>query len=186
MTRVKFLCDTERCIDCNGCVVACNEGNEVPVAVNRRRVITIHSGKPGEKSVSVSCMHCTDAPCIAVCPVKAMYQREDGIVLVEKKACIGCGYCFMACPFGVPRFAHGEVVGARGAMDKCSFCAEEKQLHGQDRITADKAPRCAGMCSTRALLAGDADVIADVYRERVFRRGSGDIPWGWDKAYEKE
>ena len=123
MARVKFLCDVERCIDCSGCVVACKEGHHVPVGVNRRRVITLDQGKPGEKSISVSCMHCADAPCIAVCPVDAIYQRDDGIVLVNKKTCIGCGYCFMACPFGAPQFPKGNVFGARGAMDKCTFCA---------------------------------------------------------------
>ncbi len=195
MARVKFLCDVERCIDCSGCVIACKEGNHIPVGVNRRRVITLDQGKPGEKSISVSCMHCADAPCIAVCPVDAIYQRDDGIVLVNKKTCIGCGYCFMACPFGAPQFPSGSVFGARGAMDKCTFCAggpeetfsqEEKHLYGQNRIAEGKVPLCAGMCATKALLAGDADVVADVYRERVFARGSGVNAWGWSKAYPKK
>ena len=50
MARVKFFCDVERCIDCGGCVVACKEGNHVPVGVNRRRVVTLNQGKPGEKA----------------------------------------------------------------------------------------------------------------------------------------
>ena len=194
MARMKFLCDVERCIDCNGCVVACKEGNQVPVGINRRRVITINEGRPGEKSVSVACMHCSDAPCIAVCPVDAIYQREDGIVLVNKKACIGCGYCFMACPFGAPQFPSGKVFGARGAMDKCTFCAggpeetfseAERKLYGQNRIAEGKVPLCAAMCATKALMAGDASVVADVFRERVAARGSGAAAWGWDKAYSK-
>ena len=194
MARMKFLCDVERCIDCNGCVVACKEGNQVPVGVNRRRVITINEGRPGEKSVSVACMHCSDAPCIAVCPVDAIYQREDGIVLVNKKTCIGCGYCFMACPFGAPQFPSGKDFGARGAMDKCTFCAggpeetfseAEKRLYGQNRIAEGKVPLCAAMCATKALMAGDASVVADVFRERVAARGSGAKAWGWDKAYKK-
>jgi formate dehydrogenase iron-sulfur subunit len=194
MARMKFLCDVERCIDCNGCVVACKEGNQVPVGVNRRRVITINEGKPGEKSVSVACMHCSDAPCIAVCPVDAIYQREDGIVLVNKKTCIGCGYCFMACPFGAPQFPSGKVFGARGAMDKCTFCAggpeetfseAEKRLYGQNRIAEGKVPLCAAMCATKALMAGDASVVADAFRSRVAARGSGANAWGWDKAYNK-
>ena len=195
MARMKFLCDVERCIDCNGCVVACKEGNQVPVGINRRRVITIGEGKPGEKSISVACMHCSDAPCIAVCPVDAIYQREDGIVLVNKKTCIGCGYCFMACPFGAPQFPSGKVFGARGAMDKCTFCAggpeetfsdEEKRLYGQNRIAEGRVPLCAAMCATKALMAGDANVVADTYRKRVFARGSGANAWGWDKAYGKK
>jgi formate dehydrogenase iron-sulfur subunit len=195
MGRMKFLCDIERCIDCKGCVVACKEGNHIPVGVNRRRVITINQGKPGEKSISVACMHCSDAPCIAVCPVDCIYQRDDGIVLHNKDACIGCGYCFMACPFGAPQFPSGQVFGARGAMDKCTFCAggpeetfsaKEIKLYGQNRIAEGKVPLCAGMCATKSLLAGDADEVADVYRERVFKRGSGANAWGWNKAYKKK
>ncbi len=192
MARMKFLCDVERCIDCNGCVIACKEGNKIPVGINRRRVVTINEGKPGEKSVSIACMHCSDAPCIAVCPVKAIYQREDGIVLVNKEVCIGCGYCFMACPFGAPQFPSGQVFGARGAMDKCTFCAggpvetfseKERELYGQNRIAEGKPPLCAAMCSTKALMAGDADVISDIYRKRAFQRGSGAGAWGWKRAY---
>jgi len=195
MARMKFLCDVERCIDCNGCVVACKEGNQVPVGINRRRVVTINEGKPGEKSISVSCMHCADAPCIAVCPVKAIYQREDGIVLVNKDLCIGCGYCFMACPFGAPQFPKGNVFGARGAMDKCTYCAggpaktfseKERRLYGQNRIAEGKVPLCAAMCATKALMAGDGDVLSGIFRKRVFARGSGANAWGWNQAYKKE
>ena len=69
MARMKFLCDAERCIECNACVTACKNEHEVPWGVNRRRVVTIQDGKPGERSISVACMHCSDAPCTAVCPV---------------------------------------------------------------------------------------------------------------------
>jgi formate dehydrogenase iron-sulfur subunit len=62
----------------------------------------------------------------------------------------------------------------------------KKNLYGQNRIAEGKVPLCAGMCATKALLAGDADVVADVYRERVFQRGSGVNAWGWSKAYNKE
>lgn len=96
--RAKFLVDAERCIECNACVTACKNENEVPWGINRRRVVTIGDGKPGERSISVACMHCSDAPCMAVCPVDVFYQTEDGIVLHSKDLCIGCGYCFYACP----------------------------------------------------------------------------------------
>jgi formate dehydrogenase iron-sulfur subunit len=96
MARMKFLCDADRCIDCNACVTACKNENEVPWGINRRRVITINDGKPGERSVSMACMHCTDAPCAAVCPVKCIFSTDDGVVLHSKDLCIGCGYCFYA------------------------------------------------------------------------------------------
>ncbi len=60
MARMKFLCDVERCIECNACVTACKNENEVPWGVNRRRVVTINDGSPGERSMSVQCMQATD------------------------------------------------------------------------------------------------------------------------------
>ncbi len=95
MARMKFLCDADRCIECNACVTACKNEHEVPWGINRRRVVTINDGKPGERSVSMACMHCTDAPCAAVCPVNCFYTTADAVVLHSKDLCIGCGYCFL-------------------------------------------------------------------------------------------
>src|SRR5712672_1650211 len=114
MARMKFLCDAERCIECNGCVTACKQENDVPWGVNRRRVVTINDGVPGERSISVACMHCSDAPCMAVCPVDCFYKTEEGIVLHDKDLCIGCGYCFYACPFGAPQYPQSGAFGMRG------------------------------------------------------------------------
>jgi formate dehydrogenase iron-sulfur subunit len=93
---MKFLCDAERCIECNGCVTACKNENDIPWGVNRRRVVTINDGDLGERSISVACMHCSDAPCATVCPVDCFYTTNDGVVLHDKDICIGCGYCFYA------------------------------------------------------------------------------------------
>jgi Fe-S-cluster-containing dehydrogenase component len=101
MARMKFLCDSDRCIECNACSTACKNENEVPWGMVRRRVVTLNDGVQNkEKSIAISCMHCTDAPCIAVCPVSCIYQTDIGVVLHNKDTCIGCGYCFYACPFG--------------------------------------------------------------------------------------
>ena len=123
MARAKFLVDAERCIECNACVTACKNEHEVPWGINRRKVVTINDGKPGERSISVACMHCSDAPCMAVCPTDCFYQTEEGIVLHSKDLCIGCGYCFYACPFGAPQYPQAGNFGSRGKMDKCTFCA---------------------------------------------------------------
>jgi formate dehydrogenase iron-sulfur subunit len=160
--------------------------------VNRRRVVTLNDGVPGERSISVACMHCSDAPCMAVCPVDCFVRSEDGVVLHDKDQCIGCGYCLYACPFGAPQFPQAGAFGVRGKMDKCTFCqggpgkgsAEEQySKYGQNRIAEGMLPLCAEMCSTKALLAGDGDVIANIFRERVTIRGKGAEVIGWATAY---
>jgi formate dehydrogenase iron-sulfur subunit len=197
MARMKFLCDAERCIDCNACVTACKNENEVPWGINRRRVVTINDGNPGERSVSMACMHCTDPPCAAVCPVECIYPTEDGIVLHNKDQCIGCGYCFYACPFGAPQYPRVSNFGSRGKMDKCTYCAggggseapasaEEFAKYGSNRFGEGKLPMCAEMCSTKSLLAGDGDVIGQIYTDRVNQRGYGSGAWGWLTAYHED
>ena len=196
MARMKFYCDEERCIECNGCTVACEEAHELPVGISRRKVVTVNEGIEGEEySVSVACMHCTDAPCEQVCPVDCFYIRADGIVLHDKEICIGCGYCLYACPFGAPQFPKDGAFGTRGVMDKCTMCAggpeetnspKERELYGQNRIAEGKVPMCAAVCSTNALIVGDATDVADIYRKRVFSRGKGviGVPYGWSTAYK--
>src|SRR5258707_697138 len=77
-------------------------------------------------------------------------------------------------------------------MDKGTFCAggpekglskEEFAKYGAKRLAQGKLPACAEMCSTKALLGGDGDVIADIYRQRVLARGKGSEVWGWGSAY---
>jgi formate dehydrogenase iron-sulfur subunit len=191
---MKFLCDAERCIECNSCVTACKNENNVPWGVNRRRVVTINDGSPGERSLSVACMHCSDAPCAAVCPVDCFYTTDDGVVLHDKDICIGCGYCFYACPFGAPQFPSDGMFGTRGKMDKCTFCAggpeadnspEELRKYGRNRLAEGKLPLCAEMCATKALLAGDGDVVSSIFRERITYRASAGLSWGWGVAYSK-
>ena len=152
MARMKFLCDADRCIECNSCVTACKNENEVPWGINRRRVVTINDGKPGERSVSMACMHCTDAPCAAVCPVSCFYTTADAVVLHSKDLCIGCGYCFYACPFGAPQYPRVGNFGSRGKMDKCTYCtggpeadnsAVQYAKYGADRLSQGKLPLCA-------------------------------------------
>jgi formate dehydrogenase iron-sulfur subunit len=82
----------------------------------------------------------------------------------------------------------------RGKMDKCTFCAggpeadnsaAEFKKYGRNRLSEGRLPACAEMCSTKALLGGDSDVIADIYRNRVLKRGKGSEVWGWGTAYGK-
>ena len=90
---------------------------------------------------------------------------------IRDSVCIGCGYCSYACPFGAPQFPSQGTFGVRGKMDKCTFCAggpeehgseAEFEKYGRNRLAEGKLPACAEMCSTKALLAGDGDVVAAV------------------------
>ncbi|QOY53695.1 4Fe-4S dicluster domain-containing protein [Candidatus Sulfurimonas marisnigri] len=193
--RLKFFCDEHRCISCDGCSVACAEAHELPAGINRRKVIAMNEGIAGlEYSLSIACMHCTDAPCEQVCPTDCFYIREDGIVLHDKEKCIGCAYCLYACPFGAPQFPEDGAFGVKGVMDKCTMCAggpqetnshKERELYGQNRIAEGKVPVCASMCATKALLVGDSEAISAIYRERVLSVGHGvkTQPYGWSTAY---
>lgn len=124
MARLNFFVDKRRCISCFSCQVACSSAHEIPVGVNRRKVITLNEGVEGKEiSTTIACQHCEDAPCQQVCPVDCFYTRADGIVLHDKDKCIGCAYCLYACPFGAPQFAQTGIFGNKGIMDKCTMCA---------------------------------------------------------------
>jgi len=157
MARMKFICDTERCIECNGCVTACKNENEVPWGVNRRRVVTVNDGVIGqEKSVSVACMHCSDAPCMAVCPVDCFYRTDEGVVLHDKDICIGCGYCSFACPFGAPQFlSKGALVCVAKWISAHSVVVAQKQtaaLQSLRSMVAIVWLRVSYLCALRCAL----------------------------------
>ncbi len=169
MVIYKFLDDVDRCIDCGGCFVACKERNQVPVGTSRISVQRINEGKPGERYVAMSCMHCTHAPCEQACPVKAIWKREDGIVLMDKDKCIGCGYCGWACPFGAPKYPH-DVPNYQVIMDKGTFCVipfdQQKDAAG-NIIQAAPDPRCVSFCATKARLGGETNEVTEIYRQRA-------------------
>ena len=194
MARMKFLCDAERCIECNACVTACKNEHEVPWGINRRRVVTLNDGKPGERSISMACMHCTDAPCMAVCPVDCFYKTAEGVVLHSKDLCIGCGYCFYACPFGAPQYPQIGNFGSRGKMDKCTFCAggpeDDMTPVGVFQIRRQPSGRGQAAAVRRDVLdparcwRATARSSPTSTSERAVRRGYGSGAWGWSTAYK--
>lgn len=113
--RVGFLVKPHNCLNCQACVEACRKFNKTPESRPARRHITKYE-KDGEALfVSTSCMHCEEPACASVCPAGAIKKAEDGVVYVDKDRCIGCKYCYQACPFGVPTYSSA-------AMDKCDCC----------------------------------------------------------------
>ncbi len=181
MTQMIHSCDEERCIACHGCVIACKEGNEVPVGVNRRWVITINEGTREERSISHACRHCEEPFCLEACPADAISKRADGIVQVDRDKCVSCESCADACPFGVPEFERDAEGSPTSPMEKCSFCAggpnvetfseKEKELYGQNRIAEGKPVLCSSMCATKALVSGEKGEVEGIMEARVAARG---------------
>ena len=98
--------------------------------------------------VSLACMHCGEAPCIAVCPKRAIFKRpDDGIVAVNKDLCIGCHACATVCPFGAPQFPEGTL------MSKCDLCGV--------RVWSGLEPACVRTCPTKALGFGPIEKLTE-------------------------
>ena len=142
-----FLIDNRKCIGCHACSTACKSENEVPLGVNRTWVKYTETGVFPEtrRHFQVTrCNHCANPPCVHICPVTAMYQREDGIVEFDPEACIGCKACIQACPYDAVYIDPDSHTAA-----KCHFCAH--------RVDVGLEPACVVVCPEHAILAGDLD-----------------------------
>ena len=129
----------------------------------------IPAGPPMVVHFPKSCLHCEDAPCVTVCPTGASYKRvEDGIVLVNESACIGCGLCAWACPYGAR-----EMDGAEKVMKKCTLCVD--RIYNENIPEEDREPACVRSCPAGARHFGDlGDPGSDVSR-LVAERGGMDL-----------
>lgn len=137
--------DHTRCVGCHACTVACKSENEVPVGVTRTYVKHVEKGTfPNtRRSFQVTrCNQCADPPCVASCPVTAMYQRDDGIVDFDKDVCIGCKACIAACPYDAIFINPDD-----GSAEKCNMCSH--------RIDVGLEPACVSVCPAEAILIGD-------------------------------
>ena len=90
------------------------------------------------------CNHCTDAPCVTICPTVALYKRPDGIVDFNGDRCIGCKSCMQACPYDALYIDPNTHTAA-----KCHFCAHRTEIGLQ--------PACVVVCPEQAIVAGDLD-----------------------------
>lgn len=147
--RYGMVIDLRRCIGCFSCQVACKAENGVPLGVYRNWVKVIDKGRyPMVKRYFLSrrCNHCENPPCVHICPVKASYKRDDGLVLIREERCIGCKMCIGACPYN-SRFINFMKVKGGGIADKCSFCSH--------RIDNGVVPACVATCIGRAIIFGD-------------------------------
>ena len=145
--RYGFVIDQRACIGCHACTVACKSEHDVPLGVNRTWVKYIEKGEfPNARRhfLVERCNHCENAPCVAICPTKALFQREDGIVDFDKSRCIGCKSCMQACPYDALYIDPDTHTAA-----KCNFCAH--------RIDQGLQPACVVVCPEEAIIFGDLD-----------------------------
>jgi anaerobic dimethyl sulfoxide reductase subunit B (iron-sulfur subunit) len=158
-----FYFDSDRCVQCHACEVACKSWNALELGIKWRRVADFWAGqfpRVSNKTISFSCMHCTKPACVEICPAKAISKRsEDGIVVVDQAKCTGCRSCAAACPFHVPQY------GRTGKMQKCNFCIE--------RLEQGKQPSCVATCPGEALKCGPLDVLMESSKGKSIERLSG-------------
>lgn len=142
-----FLINNSKCIGCHACSTACKSENQVPLGVFRTWVKYTEVGKypDARRNFQVNrCNHCMNAPCVEICPVNAMHQREDGIVGYNAEECIGCKSCMQACPYDSIYIDPDTNTAA-----KCHFCAH--------RVENGIEPACTVVCPQHAIVAGDLD-----------------------------
>src|SRR5205807_6313004 len=180
---VGFFTDTTICIGCKACQVACHQWNELPAG---RMGLPVLSGDSYDNTGSLSdvnwrhvkfieqfsadanrtqaawlmmsdvCKHCANAPCLEVCPTGAIIRTEFDTVYVQQDICNGCGYCIVACPFGViARDEQGD-----HQAHKCTLC--------YDRLKDDMMPACAQACPTNSIQFGE---VAQLKANAVKRVG---------------
>jgi Fe-S-cluster-containing dehydrogenase component len=164
------------CIGCEYCQRACSATNDVAADKHWNLVVEERTSGGQPFYLSRPCLHCQNAPCVEVCPVKATYHREDGLVIVDYNRCIGCRYCEVACPYDARKFnwearsdddnpltpswgTPEEERRPRGVVEKCSFCVhridaglEQGLMPGEDR---EATPACVNICPVGARTFGN-------------------------------
>jgi len=170
-----MVIDLDRCIGCAYCQRACNATNDVASDKPWNLVVEERTSTGTTFFFTRPCLHCGDAPCVEVCPVKATYHREDGLVIMNYNRCIGCRYCEVACPYDARKFNWEERTDTnpfiptwgiaevdrrpRGVVEKCTFCVhridsglEHGFVPGEDR---EATPACVNICPVGARIFGD-------------------------------
>jgi Fe-S-cluster-containing dehydrogenase component len=155
MARYGMALDYKNCINCRACESACKQENSILLQKDHYRIWVGVKEVEGEwPNISIlsqtyqpsQCQHCEDAACEKVCPTKATYTDENGVVRVDAEKCILCTYCMTACPYDA------RYVDTRThTVDKCNFCADTRMVHGETTTA------CQATCPTKVRIFGDLD-----------------------------
>ncbi|MDD5564165.1 MAG: 4Fe-4S dicluster domain-containing protein [Thermoanaerobaculaceae bacterium] len=157
MAHRGILVDVTKCIGCGSCVEACQKSNEQPAHEAKgfnEQTYTFLMDRGNDTYVRRLCMHCENPSCASVCPVGALRKTAAGPVTYDPDKCMGCRYCMMACPFGVPTY---EWHSAAPRVRKCQMCAHRGAA----------GPACAEACPTGATITGERDELLAEARRRV-------------------
>lgn len=159
-----MVIDLAKCKNARKCVDACQEGHMLPKDHEWIKIQLLQDSElAGRYWFPKPCYHCDSPLCVSVCPVGATYKREDGIVLVDNKRCIGCKFCMTACPYSARVFNWKDpevevpkdhvydpelnVPPVEGTVGKCVFCA--------DKLRNNELPRCVKACPMGVIYFGD-------------------------------
>jgi formate dehydrogenase iron-sulfur subunit len=163
--QVGILVDVTRCTGCNQCVDACVNANQLgdssfmiqqsPDALSARRWSSIVESPEGG-FVRKFCRHCLEPACVSACPVGAMYRTSEGVVLYDSQKCMGCRYCMMACPFGIPRY---EWDSPAPLVQKCTLC--------YSRLEQGQLPACVETCPEGVLTFGERSKLLALANQRL-------------------
>ena len=179
--RWGMLIDTTQCdAGCSDCVAACRAENGLPEPtrptdpqwIRKLEIRDVRSGRT--RSLPMMCQHCAEPPCVDVCPTGASFKRADGIVLVDRHACIGCRYCVMACPYKARSFVHEPVTDQKpdvprgqGCVEGCTRCVQ--------RVDRGARPACVEACAAAgrgAILFGNLNDPASEIARAVARHAT--------------
>jgi len=160
---VAILTDVTKCIGCLECVAACKKVNKLELDRPRTwqrddglsaRNWTAIVQKPDKKYIRKQCRHCLEPACASACPVGALRQTKEGVVVYDGSKCLGCRYCMMACPYGIPRYDWDQPIPY---IRKCIMC--------YDKVTKGDEPGCTDACPTGATIFGERDkLIAEAHK----------------------
>ena len=163
--QAAILTDTSKCIGCRQCVIACKRVNKLAPDVPHRwsrddglsaRNWTAIVDRPDGTFVRKQCRHCLEPTCASVCPVGALQKTDIGPVIYDGNKCMGCRYCMMACPYGIPRYDWDQT---RPYVRKCILC--------YDRVKAGGKPACTEACPTGATIFGERSQLLEIAHQRI-------------------
>ena len=92
--------DSDRCVGCRHCALACSFAKEGLFSLAKSRNTTFWMFTTG-MHMPMMCQHCASPLCVDVCPVEAISRNEDtGAIIIDSNRCIGCKMCMVVCPIG--------------------------------------------------------------------------------------